>query len=89
MLDLISSSSGYLSFSDKNENDSSEAYRHIRNAIKDELGMERESGPKIFLGGLNQGEFPKPPKYPKRGQPKAQGGRVTHAHHLNIEERPL
>jgi hypothetical protein len=74
--DLISSSSGYLLVSDKNESDSSEAYRHIRNAIKDELGMGRESGPKVFLGGLNQGEFPKPPKYPKRGQPKAHGGVV-------------
>jgi hypothetical protein len=75
--DVISSNPfAYFQVSDKNENNSSEAYRHIRNAIKDELGMDRESGPKVFLGGLNQGEFPKPPKYPKRGQPKAHGGTV-------------
>lgn len=26
---------------------------------------------------------------PVKPQPKARGGRVTHAHHLEIEERPL
>ncbi len=87
--EAISSSPGYLQFSDKNANDSSEAYRAIRNAIKDELGMEREPEQRVYLGGLNKNEFPKPPKYPKHGQPKARGGRVTHAHHLDIEERPL
>jgi hypothetical protein len=75
--DAISSNPfAYFQVSDKNANNASEAHRAIKNAIKGELGMEREPEQRVYLGGLNKGEFPKPPKYPKHGQPKARGGEV-------------
>jgi len=62
--------------------------RHIKNAMREKLGTEKEPPLELDYGDLKENSFSKKPKYPKLSQPKAHGG-ITHAHHLEIEERPL
>jgi hypothetical protein len=79
----------YLAHANENKSEIKEAMLYLNNSMREKLGMEKLPITQGRLEDINENSFPKLPKYPKHGQPKARGGRVTHAHHLDIEERPL
>ena len=85
--ELVGNPYAYMDVANENSDDVIRARNYRKNAIRKALGMEpfptQDADP---IRGLIYNSYPTK-NNPKRGH--ADGGRVTHAHHLDIEERPL